>query len=155
MKSNNHVLNLIFVLFFISLGGWLLHLRAHPIGDNPAHYIPFIFGVLNLFIVPVLLYFKKTVLLGYLINGFGVIIGTIVMAAFSLFGLSQPVTFSSILLKTTLADIFILFPKLLLGQMILKQYYPSGLGRMFTTVWWAKHFCYLTIVYILGFYLWR
>ncbi len=154
-KINDHVRNHILALFFISLGGWLLHLRGHPIDGNPANYIPFIFGVLNVFFVPVLFSFKKTSIIAYLINGFSVIIGVIVMARFSLSGLPYPVIFSSVVLKTTLPFIFILIPKLLLGQIILKQYYPSGLGRMFTTVWWVKHSCYVTIVYILGFYLWR
>ncbi|MFZ5515050.1 MAG: hypothetical protein ACOY90_00320 [Candidatus Zhuqueibacterota bacterium] len=155
MKSNRQVLNLIVALFFISLGGWLLHLRVHPIADNPAHYIPFVFGLLNVFVAPFLFYFKPTALLAYLINGFGVILGAITMAAFSLSALSQPVTASELILKTTLADIFILFPKLMLGQMILKQFYPAGMGRLFTPLWWIKHFGYVSIVYALGVYLGR
>jgi len=155
VKSNRQVLNLIVTLFFISLGGWLLHLRVHPTSDNPAHFVPFIFGLLNVFVVPILFFFKPTALLAYLINGFGVILGTITMAAFSLFALSQPITVSELILKTTLADIFILFPKLMLGQMIFKQFYPAGMGRLFTPFWWLKHFGYVTMIYALGVYLGR
>ncbi len=146
----------IWALILISLGGWLLHLRIHPIVEaNPANFIPFIFGLLNVIIVPFLLNSKKTVIIGYLINGFGVIFGTVIMATFSLSALPSPLTIGNLLLKTTLADIFILLAKLFIAQRVLAHYYPSGLGRMFTTLWWIKHFIYVAVIFAAGHFLWR
>jgi len=93
--------------------------------------------------------------MAYLINGLGVIIGAIAMATLSLSALPDPLTFTSIIFKTTLADILILFSKLFIGQMVLLHFYHTGLGRMFTPSWWIRHFCYLSIVYTLGHFLWR
>ena len=152
MNSKKTIRFQILSLFFISLGGWLLHLKRHAISDNPANYIPFIFGILNISIVPLLFNFKKTFFFSYLINGFGVIIGTILMAAMSLSGLPHPLTFGKIMLRTTLPDIFLLLPKLFIAQTIFHSYFPSGRGRLFTMAWWVKHFCYLAIIYFLSFY---
>lgn len=145
----------ILALILLSLGGWIFHFRIHPISENPSYSIPFIFGIVNIIITPLLLNYKKTVVIGYLINGFGVIIGTITMAHLSISGLPQQLTFTGIIFKTTLSDIFILLPKLLIGHVILLHFYPTGMGRMFTPSWWVRHFAYLTIIYSLGHSLWR
>jgi len=145
----------IFAILFLSFGGWLLHFRAHNISENPAFYLPFLLGILNVVVVPVLFNWKKTALLGYLLNGFSVVIGTIVMAHLSLSGLPQPITFYHIIFRTTLADVFLLLPKLFIGHMILLHYYPTGVGRLFTCDWWVRHFAYVTIIYTMGHFLWR
>jgi hypothetical protein len=151
----------ILALVFISLGGWLLHDRIHAVSfnpknpTNPAFFVPFVFGILNIIVAPFMLNFKKTVIVGYLLNGMGVVIGTLTMAAMSLSHPPSPLTFPGIFLNTMLPDIFILFPKLFLGQMVLLHFHPQGLGRMFTTLWWTKHFFYLGIVFTLGHFIWR
>jgi hypothetical protein len=145
----------IFSIIFLSVSGWLIHLSRHPISDDPSNFIPFIFGILSIFIVPILLNWKRTYLIGYLINGFSVIIGAVLMAKLSISRLSVPVSFSDILFRTLLGSIFILLPKLFIGQMILHHYHPSGLGRMFTAWWWTRHFVYFTIVFTIGHRLWR
>jgi hypothetical protein len=109
----------ILALFLVSFGGWFLHNRIHPISfnpddpQNPANFIPFILGLLNVVIVPVLFNYKKTVIIAYLINGFSVIIGTIQMAHLSLSGLPQPLTLTNLMLNTTLANIHCIKIKLL------------------------------------------
>ncbi len=145
----------IFALFFVSLGGWLLHIRIHPFAGNPPNFVPFIVGLLSVFVIPILFNYKKTYLIGYLLNGFSVVVGTAVMATFSLSGLPDPLTFSDVMLKTTLAVTFILLSKLFIGQMILHHYHPTGLGRMFTAWWWTRHFVYVAIVFSIGHLLWR
>jgi hypothetical protein len=142
-------------LLFLSLGGWMLHFRIHPLLANPSNYLPFFFGLAGIIITPQLFNHKKTVIIAYLFNGLGVIIGSIAMATFSLSALPDPLTFTNIIFKTTLADILILFPKLFIGQIVLLHFYPSGLGRMFTPGWWIRHFFYLTAVFSLGHSLWR
>jgi len=141
-------------LLLLSLGGWLLHLRMHPISDNPANFIPFIIGLLNIMIIPLFFINNNTMVLAYLINGFSVIIGTIVMADLSLSSLPYPLTIGRLFLKTTIPYICILSAKLFAAQTILTQYFPAGTGRLFTAAWWARHFCYLSIIYVLGHQLW-
>ena len=142
-------------LLLLSLGGWLLHQKIHPVTDNPANYLPFVLGLLNIIAAPILFNSKKTVVVAYLVNGIGVILGTIAMTHLSLTGLPYPLTISSLLTRTTLPDILILFPKLLIGHSILLHYYPSGMGRLFTPAWWTRHFGYFTIAYALGYFILR
>ena len=41
MKKKDYLrLVLILAIFFLALGGWLLHLRIHPIAKDVEHYIP-------------------------------------------------------------------------------------------------------------------
>lgn len=161
MATKKEIRGPIVALVLLSLGGWLLHFKIHPIQispddpQNPANYLPFIIGLVNIIAVPFLLGFARTFVIGYLINGMGVIIGTIVMAHLSLTSLPHPLNFANIFLGTTLPDIFILLPKLLIAQNILKHYHPNGMGRMFTPWWWLRHLCYLGAVYAVGHFLWR
>jgi hypothetical protein len=145
----------ILALMLISLGGWMLHLRAHPLATRAVDYLPFLLGLVDIVITPVLFNYRKTVVVAYLINGIGVIIGSIGMAVFSIYHFAGPVILSSILFKTMLSDILILLSKLFIGQLILSYYYPTGLGRLFTPFWWVRHFCYLSIVFAVGHYLWK
>jgi hypothetical protein len=145
----------ILALLILSLGGWMLHFRIHAISDDPSNFVPFFLGLVDILITPQLFNYKKTVIIAYLLNGLGVIIGAIAMATFSLSALPDPLTFTSIIFRTILADILILFSKLFIGQIILLHFYPTGLGRFFTPSWWIRHFCYLTVVYSLGHFLWR
>jgi hypothetical protein len=145
----------ILALMLISLGGWMLHFRAHPLATRAVDYFPFLLGLVDIIITPVLFNYRKTVIVAYLVNGIGVILGSIGMAVFSIYHFAGPVTLSSILFKTMLSDILILFSKLFIGQLILSYYFPSGLGRLFTPFWWVRHFCYLSIVFAVGHFLWN
>jgi len=155
MILKKEIRSAILSLWLLSAGGWLLHFRIHPISQNSSFYIPFIFGLFHILVTPWLLNFKKTVLAGYLATGLGVIIGTVTMAHFGLSHLPESVTFMHILFKTTLADILILLPKLIIAHGIFRHFYPAGLGRMFTPSWWAKHFAYISVIYGFGVFIWR
>ena len=145
----------ILALMLISLGGWMLHFRIHSITAHSVNFLPFLLGLVDIVITPVLFNYRKTVVVAYLVNGIGVIIGSIAMAVFSIYHFAEPATLSNILFKTMLSDIFILLSKLFIGQLILSYYYPSGLGRLFTTSWWVRHFCYLSLIFALGHFWWR
>lgn len=145
----------------LSAGGLLLHLRLHPVSfdpagpENPAHFIPFVTAILGTVAVPVLLGSARTFVIGYLINGMSVVIGTITMTHMSLAAPPHPLSVSSILLGSSLAYILLLLPKLFIGHRVLLHYHPNGMGRFFTPWWWLRHFAYVAVAYTLGHYLWR
>jgi hypothetical protein len=151
----------IVAIVLLSLGGWLLHMKAHGISfdpTNPSHtanFVPFIAGFLGVIAAPLLLSFKGTFVVGYCLNGMSVIVGAITMASFSLARLPSPVTIGDILTGTLLAQILVLFPKLSLGQIVLLHYYPRGMGRLFTGSWWLRHFIYLSAIFAIGNRVWR
>jgi hypothetical protein len=156
--------NLVASLFFLALGGWLLHQRIHLLTVNSANYIPFIFGIISIFCVPVLFWFKSTIALAYIINGFSVIIGTITMANLSIIHFEGPLNLSNILLKTTIADIALLWAKFAVGKALfnlesLKSDTDKVLkGRFFqypNMGWWWIHLFALSLIYYLGNILWK
>ncbi|MBN2011753.1 hypothetical protein JW960_20660 [candidate division KSB1 bacterium] len=150
-EMRSHILSLV----LLSLGGLLLHVRAHPPSSNPANYAPAIFGIVNVLVVPFLLMSKRMWLIGYLINGFGATFGIVLMGASSLTALPFPLTVSSLFLRTLLPDIFLLIPKLFIAQRILYYYKASGTGRLFTAWWWTRHIGYVMIIYTIGHFVWR
>jgi hypothetical protein len=155
---------LLIALVTLSLGGFLLHGRIHPIAQNSANFIPLISGVLGILVIPMLFSFKKTIEYGYVLNGFLVIIGTIGMAHLSLVHWPAPATAGSIILKTTLADIVILWSKFFIGKALFdlefygydphkakkgKTYRYPNLG------WWTIHLVAISLVYLIGNLVWR
>ncbi len=152
---------LIVALVFLSLGGWLLHVRIHsilPDAEGVTHarnFIPFVVGLASMLVTPVLLWFPRTLIVGYLLNGIGAIIGMILMTAFSVAMFREPVTVAGIFTGTLLGDVLIVFSKLFVGHGIFLAYHPSGMGRMFTTGWWARHFVYICVILALGRFVWR
>ncbi len=150
---------LIVSLFFLALGGWLLHLRIHPLIKDKENLVPFISGIGSVFCLPLLFWFRPTITLAYIINGFLVIIGTIIMTHFSIVHFQKPITLAGIILNTTLADIAILWGKFAVGKTLfdlefLKSETDLTLkGRFFrypSMGWWWVHFFVLAAVYALG-----
>jgi hypothetical protein len=145
----------------MSIGGWLLHFRIHSILPDKhgvrhlPFFIPFAVGIVNVIVTPVLLWFPRTLVVGYLLNGIGAVIGTVLMTYFSIVMFKLPFTVAGIFTGTLLGDILIAFSKLMIGQRILYAYHPSGMGRMFTTWWWTRHYVYISAAFILGHFVWR
>jgi tellurite resistance protein TehA-like permease len=83
-KKNYMRLVLILAIFFLALGGWLLHLRIHPTTKDAENYIPLVAGFISVFVIPVLFIFRSTISFAYLLNGMTVIIGTITMTHFTI-----------------------------------------------------------------------
>ncbi|OGX42595.1 MAG: hypothetical protein A3G37_03360 [Omnitrophica WOR_2 bacterium RIFCSPLOWO2_12_FULL_46_30] len=151
-------------LFFLGLGGWLLHLRIHPPVKNAANLIPFISGIGSVFCLPFLFCFRPTVTLAYIINGFLAIIGTITMAHFSIAHFQGPITPASIILNTTFADIAILWGKFAVGKTLFDLEFlkseteAAAQGRFFrypNMGWWWAHLFALAIVYASGNIFWK
>jgi hypothetical protein len=144
---------LIIALFLTALGGFGLHYRIHPIDKHAFGYVPFIAGLISALAIPALFYFRKTLHLAYLLNGFTVIIGVITMAHFSI--VKAPI----------LPDICILLGKFFIGRAIFcVEVFPMD-GEIKNPGWrwirypnmgfWAVHLVLLSVVYYLGNLLWR
>lgn len=143
-------------IVLLSLGGWLLHLRIHPVSfdpadpSNPANLVPFVAGILSIVVSPVLLASKRTFVSGYLWNGMSVVVGVVTMASMSIASPPASLDLRAIALGTTLASCLMLLPKLFLGEAVLRHHHPSGMGRLFTARWWARHFVYFGAVFAIG-----
>jgi len=160
-SHKNETTGLILALALMSIGGWLLHFRIHSILPDAAgvttarNFIPFAVGLASMLVTPILLWFPKTLIVGYLLNGIGAVIGVVLMTAFSAAKFHGPVTVGDILTGTLLGDVLIAFSKLFIGHRILLTYHPSGMGRMFTVGWWTRHFIYISVMFTLGHFIWR
>ncbi len=113
-------------LVLISLGGLLLHLRIHPPTDEASHWIPAIFGVLSVIVLPFLFNSPRTVATAYVLNAVSVVVGTVAMAWYSIEHWQGQVTWDAVLLKSTLADILILSAKLPIAHIILRHFRPKN-----------------------------
>jgi hypothetical protein len=145
---------LIIALFLVSLGGLGLHFGIHNPAKKIFGYVPFISGLLSVIVIPLLFYFRRTLHLAHLLNGFTAIIGIITMAHFAL--VKAPIY----------ADILIVAGKFMLGRAIFDfeiftnldaapQVKGWSLIRYPNMGFWYVHFFLLSAVYILGNMLWR
>jgi hypothetical protein len=148
----------------VSLGGFLLHTRIHPVAHNPANLIPALSGLLSVLAIPLLFSFRRTLVWGYLLNGFTAVIGTVVMAHFSIVHWPQPANLPALLLNTTLADILILWGKFLLGKALFDlemfgydaTHEKRGLSWRYPNLgWWLVHLAAFGAVYAIVKTLWR
>ncbi|MDD5774639.1 MAG: hypothetical protein PHS64_01705 [Candidatus Omnitrophica bacterium] len=157
-------MSLVLCLFFLTFGGWLLHVKIHPLDKNSANFIPFIIGIVNFSIVPLLFCFSRTTALAYIVNGFFAIIGTIVMAHFSIVHFEGPVTPVNVMMNTLFADIVILWANFAVGKALfhLNTFRAEGDrvtgGRFFrypNMGWWWVHLAGASVVYYLGNLIWK
>jgi hypothetical protein len=166
MKKKDYLrLTLILAIFFLALGGWLLHLRIHTIAKDAENYIPAVAGFISVIIIPVLFIFRSTTPFAYLLNGMTVIIGTIMMTHFSIENHPQVWTLQTILLGTLLADIALLWGKFAVGKALFDMEStvnrpddPVRSGRFFrfpNMGFWFAHVVTLTTVYLIGKYFWK
>ena len=155
---------LICSLFFLALGGFLLHSRIHPLGEDPWDIIPAVSGMLSVVVITGLFCFHRTVAFGYVLNGMTVIIGTIAMTVFSLKNPPPVWTVQSVLYKTLLADIAILWAKFVVGKALFELEMSKQLvdhvreGRFFRYPhmgWWWVHVVALSVVFTLGYLIWK
>jgi hypothetical protein len=166
MKKKDYLrLTLILAIFFLALGGWLLHLRIHSTAKDAENYIPAVAGFISVIIIPVLFIFRSTTPFAYLLNGMTVIIGTIMMTHFSIENHPQVWTLQTILLGTLLADIALLWGKFAVGKALFDMEStvnrpddPVRSGRFFrfpNMGFWFAHVVTLTTVYLIGKYFWK
>ncbi len=127
---------LLFALFLLALGGFMLHYRIHPFmladkGPGTFHFsgtffLANIFPLVDVVLVTILFLSRKTAMYGYLLNGLIVIFGTIFMAHFSIAGLmADPVPPSQWITNSLLPDIGLAWADFFVG----KGLYDFYLGR--------------------------
>jgi hypothetical protein len=169
-KQNLRIL-LLSALVFLTMGGFLLHYRIHPpvavpwttTAPKPWNMIPVLSGLVSLFVIPPLFYFRKTIAFGYALNGMTAIIGTIAMTQFTLTHPPPAWTLTTILFQSLLADIVLLWAKFAVG----KALFELELFRNEETLarkkrffrypnmgWWWIHVAALTLVFWLGNRFW-
>ncbi len=117
-------------LFFISLGGLLLHIRIHPPMEDAFHWVPVLFGVATAFVLPFLFNNAKTVTWAYLITMAAVGVGTVAMALVSVGEWEGAVTLKGVILESTLPDIIVLWAKVPLAHLILRHFRPKTGQRL-------------------------
>ena len=166
MKKKDYLRGtLILGIFFLALGGWLLHLRIHPVAKDAENYIPLVAGLISVIVIPALFIFRKTIAFAYLLNGMTVIIGTITMTHFTIENPPQVWTLQTIFLGTLLADIAMLWGKFAVGKALFELELalnhpdaPMRSGRFFrfpNMGFWFAHLVTLTAVYFIGSYFWQ
>ncbi len=155
---------LILALFFLTFGGWCLHLRIHPPGKNSWNIIPFITGLVGAFCLPLLFCFRRTLSLAYILSGFIAILGTILMAHFSIIHFQGPLTLASLFLNTTLPDIAILWGRFAISRSLFQLEFlksetdigPKGHFFRYPNMgWWWAHFFSVSFIYFLGIVLFK
>jgi hypothetical protein len=162
-KENLRAL-LLFALFFLAVGGLLLHCRIHVWGATPGNFIPAVSGIISVGLISLLFYFRSTVAFGYLLNGVTVIIGTIAMVHFTLKNTPSEWSLQTIFFQTLLADIILLCAKFATGKALFELEIVRKLddatrkGRFFrypNMGFWCVHLIAMSVVYILGFQVWK
>ncbi len=121
-------------LFLIALAAFLLHYRIHPFlapeKGNPAvlvfrpSLIPAtVLPCIDLVLVTLLFAFRRTAVYGHLLNGLIVIYGTVLMAHFSVAGLSpkNPALLDWVL-KSTFPDIALAWGDFLIGAALYRSW---------------------------------
>jgi len=166
MKKKDYLRTVLIVaIFFLAVGGWLLHMRIHIPAEDAENYIPFVAGFISVFVVPVLFIFRSTISFAYLITGMTVIIGTIMMTHFTIENPPQEWTLKTVFLGTLLADIILLWGKFAVGKALFELELavnqpdaPMRRGRFFrfpNMGFWFVHVVTLTAVYLIGGYFWK
>jgi len=121
-------------LILLGVSGFMLHYRIHyflePDKLHPGIYIfdrteflANLFPLIDVVLVTALYCSRKTAVYGYLLNGLLVIYGTIFMAHFSLAEMAaKNLPLSSLIFKSTLPDIGILWSDFLVGKALFDLY---------------------------------
>jgi hypothetical protein len=145
---------LIIALFLLSAMGLVVHFMVHNPSKVMYGYVPLVSGIISTFGIPLLFYFRRTLHLANILNGFTAIIGIIAMTHFMTTGAPMYL------------DIALTVVKFLTGIAIfLVSLYPDmnsapsikgwNLIRYPNMGFWYAHLVLLAAVYTLGHILWR
>ncbi len=114
----------IFLHVCISLGGILIHMKHHPVGESLFYLWAAVISVFSLLVITLLYCRPSTVAWGFLLNAGAVIAGTIGMSYFTLLNPVVPFTLPKLLLESSLPGIVVLWTKIPISYVILKKMKP-------------------------------
>jgi hypothetical protein len=125
---------LLTALVLLAVSGLMLHLRIHNFMTadkstpgtfifDSTRFLATLFPLIDVVLVTALFMSRKTAVYGYLLNGLIVIYGTVFMAHFSISEMmAKSIPLSSMLLKSTLADIGIAWGDFFVGKALYDLY---------------------------------
>ena len=113
---------LILVHMCMSLGGVLVHMKLHPMGNSLYYWWASPVSAFSLLVLPFLFARPSTAAWGFMLNAFAVGIGTIGMGYYSLHTFEAPVTLGRLISGSTLPAIMILWIKVLIAYRILFEW---------------------------------
>ena len=149
---------LLCALVALSLGGWLLHSRIHPLKAGLVMVIPLSAASTDVVLVTLLFLSRSTAKLAYLLNGLLAIYGITTMTHF---GLAQGANVGALPgLATTLPVSVVLFGDFLVGKALFDGYWAQARAEVkpwnfLAPAWWLAHFILIPGVYTLGHLLWQ
>ena len=112
---------LIIAMFFLALGGFLLHYRIHPFVG--IYRFATIISLLDVFLITALFCARQSVIYGLLLKGMFTILAVIFMGHFSIVGLiGKNPTLLDWIFKSTLADILVALSGFLIAKAIYESY---------------------------------
>ncbi|MDD5109361.1 MAG: hypothetical protein PHC29_07685 [Candidatus Omnitrophica bacterium] len=115
---------LIIAMFFLALGGFLLHYRIHPFVG--IYRLARIVSLLDVFLVTAFLCARSTAIYGLLLKGMFTILAVVLMGNFSVSGfIGKNPTLSDWIFKSTLADILIALSGFLIAKVVYDSYYKK------------------------------
>ena len=129
-RASGEILNmnrriLIVAMFFLALGGYLLHYRIHPFVG--VYRLATISSLIDAFLITALLCARGSAIYGLLLKGMLTILGIILMGHFSILGfIGKNPTLSDWIFKSTLADILVALSGFLIAKAIYDSYYKQN-----------------------------
>jgi len=147
----------------VSLGGFLLHVRAHQPAEGPVNWVPVLFSLIGTLGLSLMFWFRATIPYAFVLNGIFVIVGMITMGHLALAHPPASQTLAGWTTGSTLAYILILLANLGIGRAIFdlailrSESDPGRHGHFWrypNMGWWYVHVATLSAVYLLGHYLW-
>lgn len=109
-------------MFFLALGGFLLHYRIHPF--TGIFRVATIASLLDAFLITALLCRRQFAVYGLVLKGMFTILGVILMGHFSIDGFAgKNPTLSDWIFKSTLPDILIALAGFLIAKVVYDSYH--------------------------------
>jgi hypothetical protein len=149
---------LLSALVALSVGGWLLHSRIHPLKTSPVMVVPIVAAWADTVVVTLLFLSRRSARLAYLLNGLLVIYGITIMTQFGLARTSGMGSFSG--LTAMAGDCAILFADFMVGKALFDGYFAEERVGVRPWIflapgWWLVHFVLIPAVYVVANTFWR
>jgi hypothetical protein len=120
---------LILIHIGISLGGVLIHLKAHPLEKSLYFWLASPVSAFSLLVIPFLYARPSTAAWGFMFNALTVLMGTIGMSYYYFLNHEGPFTLYRVITESTLPPIIILWMKVPVAYLILNKMKPQKVSR--------------------------